>query len=63
MLTPARSLCRDRVPWRGSSALNDGSLAGVDLTGGYYDAGDNVKFGFAMAFSMTLLSWSVVEYG
>jgi endoglucanase len=34
----------------------------VDLTGGYYDAGDNMKFGLPMAFSMTILSWSVVEY-
>ena len=30
--------------------------------GGYYDAGDAVKFNFPAAFSMTLLSWSVIEY-
>jgi endoglucanase len=35
----------------------------VDLTGGYYDAGDNVKFGFPMAFTMTMLSWSVIDFG
>lgn len=35
----------------------------VDLVGGYYDAGDNVKFGLPMAFTITMLSWSVVEYG
>ncbi|KNA16888.1 hypothetical protein SOVF_085040 [Spinacia oleracea] len=35
----------------------------VDLVGGYYDAGDNVKFGLPMAFTVTLLAWSVVEYG
>ncbi|KAF8724388.1 hypothetical protein HU200_021422 [Digitaria exilis] len=35
----------------------------VDLVGGYHDAGDNVKFGFPMAFSMTMLAWSVVEFG
>jgi hypothetical protein len=35
----------------------------VNLTGGYYDAGDNVKFGFPMAFTVTLLSWSAMEYG
>ncbi|KAL4564621.1 hypothetical protein LXL04_028687 [Taraxacum kok-saghyz] len=28
----------------------------VDLVGGYYDAGDNVKFGFPMAFTTTMLS-------
>lgn len=35
----------------------------VDLVGGYYDAGDNVKFGLPMAFTVTLLSWAVIEYG
>lgn len=29
----------NRVTWRNSSALNDGSDIGKDLTGGYYDAG------------------------
>ncbi|KAF8402624.1 hypothetical protein HHK36_010713 [Tetracentron sinense] len=52
-----------RVQWRGNSGLNDGKDAGIDLTGGYYDAGDNVKFGFPMAFTMTMLAWSAVEYG
>ncbi|CAL9080447.1 unnamed protein product [Musa acuminata var. zebrina] len=52
-----------RAVWRGDSALLDGSEVGVDLTGGYYDAGDNVKFGFPMAFTTTMLSWSVIEFG
>ncbi|KAJ8542071.1 hypothetical protein K7X08_016937 [Anisodus acutangulus] len=51
-----------RVQWRGDSALKDGKEEGIDLTGGYYDAGDNVKFGFPMAFTVTMLSWSVIEY-
>jgi len=38
-------------------------LLQVDLVGGYYDAGDNVKFGLPMAFTVTMMSWSVVEYG
>lgn len=52
----------NRVPWRRDSALTDGADVGRDLTGGYYDAGDHVKFGFPMASSMTMLSWGVVEY-
>ncbi|WOL01907.1 hypothetical protein Cni_G10626 [Canna indica] len=51
-----------RVTWRGDSALHDGNDAGVDLTGGYYDAGDNVKFGLPMAYSVTMLSWAVVDF-
>ena len=34
----------------------------IDLTGGYYDAGDHVKFGLPMTSSMTMLSWGVIEY-
>ncbi|KAJ6314679.1 hypothetical protein OIU78_018206 [Salix suchowensis] len=34
----------------------------MDLVGGYYDAGDNVKFGFPMAFTITMLSWSTIEF-
>ncbi|MEB3210668.1 MAG: glycoside hydrolase family 9 protein [Leptolyngbyaceae bacterium] len=51
-----------RIEWRGDSAMNDGADVGIDLSGGYYDAGDHVKFGFPMASSMTMLSWGVVEY-
>eukprot|EP00253_Pinus_taeda_P015000 PITA_15000 len=49
------SRIRTRARW----TVNDR----VDLTGGYYDAGDNVKFGLPMAFTTTLLSWSVLEFG
>ena len=52
----------NRIPWRGDSALGDKGINGEDLTGGWYDAGDHVKFGFPMAFSTTLLSWGVIEY-
>lgn len=52
-----------RVTWRADSGLNDGKTSGVDLVGGYYDAGDNVKFGLPMAFTITMMSWSIVEYG
>uniref|UniRef100_A0A0E0JVL0 Endoglucanase n=1 Tax=Oryza punctata TaxID=4537 RepID=A0A0E0JVL0_ORYPU len=52
-----------RVRWRGHSGLTDGLEQGVDLVGGYYDAGDHVKFGLPMAFTITMLSWSVLEYG
>ncbi|PIN14496.1 Cellulase [Handroanthus impetiginosus] len=51
-----------RVTWRHHSGLIDGLEQGVDLVGGYYDAGDNVKFGLPMAYTITLLSWSIMEF-
>lgn len=51
-----------RVRWRGDSGLEDGRDAGLDLTGGYYDAGDGVKFGLPMAGAMTLLAWGGLEF-
>ncbi|KAF3525915.1 hypothetical protein F2Q69_00046479 [Brassica cretica] len=50
-----------RVKWRGHSGLKDGLAQGVSLEGGYYDAGDHVKFGLPMAFSVTMLSWAAVD--
>ncbi len=47
------------VIWRGDSCVNDGADVGFDLTGGYLDAGDNVKFGLPMASTVATLSWSV----
>lgn len=34
----------------------------VNLVGGYYDAGDNVKFVWPMSFTVSLLSWAAIEY-
>jgi len=52
----------NRINWRGDSAMQDGSDVGRDLTGGWYDAGDHVKFGLPMAASATMLAWGIVEY-
>jgi endoglucanase len=34
----------NRVPWRNSSAINDGQDVGLDLAGGYYDAGGSPTY-------------------
>ncbi|XP_050216190.1 endoglucanase 16 [Mercurialis annua] len=52
----------NRLPWRADSALEDGKLVNSDLVGGYYDAGDNVKYGLPMAFTVTTLAWSAIAY-
>ena len=48
------------IVWYFHLAVN---LLKVNLVGGYYDAGDNLKFGLPMAFTTTLLAWSVIEFG
>ncbi|KAI3776491.1 hypothetical protein L1987_46276 [Smallanthus sonchifolius] len=56
-------LVNNKISWRGDSALEDGRDANLDLSKGMYDAGDHMKFGFPMAFTATVLSWAILEYG
>ncbi|XP_073134712.1 endoglucanase 25-like [Henckelia pumila] len=52
------------INFRGDSGLNDGKdgETDADLVGGYYDSGNNIKFSFSTAYTVTLLSWTVIEY-
>merc|ERR1711935_1013979 len=52
----------NRIPWRWHTAMNDGCDVGHDLTGGWYDAGDHVKFNFPMAYSTTVLAWGIISF-
>ena len=52
----------NRFPWRGDATLDDGAEVGADLSGGWVDAGDNVKFNFPLAFSVVNLAWGGIEY-
>ena len=52
----------NRIYWRHDSMLDAGADEGVDLTGGYYDAGDNCKFNFPGAGALTLIAWSGIEF-
>jgi endoglucanase len=61
----------NRIMWRGDSALNDqgchGAFAGIaaecdDLTGGWYEAGNNMKFNFPKASTVTFLTWGIIEF-
>ena len=54
--------------WRDHSVENDGSEYGRDeysyglLSGGYFDAGDHVKFGQPFAYTATILAWGGLEF-
>ncbi|WCJ43414.1 glycosyl hydrolase 9A1 [Euphorbia peplus] len=50
------------VKFRGDSGLQDGNSVPGGLVGGFYDSGNNIKFSFPTAYTITLLSWTVIEY-
>jgi hypothetical protein len=49
--------------WRSACHTDDGSDVGLDLTGGYHDAGDHVKFGLPQGYTASVLGWSLYEFG
>ncbi|KAI0637947.1 Six-hairpin glycosidase [Trametes polyzona] len=53
----------NRVPWRNDSALDDGSDVGLDLSGGFYDAGDYVKYTFPLSFTLMSICWGALDAG
>ncbi len=48
--------------WRGACHVNDGKDVGLDLTGGYHDCGDHVKFGITQGYAASVLAWSYYSY-
>jgi len=52
----------NRIPWRGDAFVVDGSDKGLDLSGGYHDAGDHVKFGLPFGHAMIFLAWGLIDY-
>ncbi len=47
----------NRVEWRGDATMND------YIKGGWYDAGDHVKFNLPMSYTASMLGWALYEYG
>lgn len=46
----------NRVEWRADSTMGD------FITGGWYDAGDHVKFNLPMAYSASMIAWGLYQY-
>ncbi|XP_067947684.1 uncharacterized protein [Watersipora subatra] len=53
----------NRIPWRGDSSENDGSDVGLDLSGGWHDAGDHIKSGLLMSAATTMLLHGLIFFG
>ena len=47
----------NRVEWKGNCTMDD------EIKGGWYDAGDHVKFNLPMAYSASMLAWGLYQYG
>lgn len=52
----------NRVSWRGDSFLTDGKDVGLDLVGGFADAGDHIKATFPLVHALGALAWGYVEW-
>jgi endoglucanase len=52
----------NRLNWRGACHTDDGSDINLDLTGGFHDAGDHVKFGAPQGYAASVLAWTLYEY-
>ncbi|MBQ8010301.1 MAG: glycoside hydrolase family 9 protein, partial [Oscillospiraceae bacterium] len=46
----------NRVEWRADSTMID------EIQGGWYDAGDHVKFNLPMAFTASMMAWGLYQY-
>lgn len=52
----------NRIKWRGPCHVEDGKDVGLDLTGGFHDCGDHVKFGLPQCASASTLGWAYYEF-
>ncbi|KAF8165195.1 glycoside hydrolase family 9 protein [Crassisporium funariophilum] len=53
----------NRVPWRNDSLIYEGRDEGIDLSGGYYDAGDYSKNVLPLSFSLMSICWGATDFG
>lgn len=52
----------NRIKWRGPCHIEDGKDVGLDLTGGFHDCGDHVKFGLPQCYAASALAWNYYEF-
>ncbi len=50
------------ISWRNPACLDDGKDVGRDLSKGWFDAGDAVKFNLPMAYSATILELGILTF-
>ena len=50
------------VRWRGDALLADGKEVGVNLSGGFVDAVDTIKFLFPATNTFSVIGWALLEF-
>lgn len=48
--------------WRSACHTTDKGSDGTDVTGGFHDCGDHIKFGITNGYAASILGWSLYEF-
>lgn len=53
----------NEVSWRADSMINEAGEEVDVVPGGWFDAGDHLKFSLTNAYTASMLAWGILEYG